>query len=241
MQILVDAPTKLVIQIWDVEYSKPGKTVNIALLVIFVVIFLYSFNINEGDVLTALSMASYGSSPIFVINHFWLGRQNKFFTFDRSLKKLVVERQNSFTFKLTCLLGIFLIIFFTLSYLSKIKYINFVNVVYIPFFALLMLGSTTLLVFGLFNRLFNRLIIKLIRQQYLFASKVKVSEYWLCHINDVKIQCSRTVGSYGIVSEHCKIILLGALHVEIENDFDEGCSEKLAQYLADRIKVFLAK
>jgi hypothetical protein len=69
----------------------------------------------------------------------------------------------------------------------------------------------------------------------------KVSEYWLCHINDVKIQCSRTVGSYGTVSEHCKIILVGALHVEIENDFNEGCSEKLAQYLADRIKVFLAK
>ncbi len=154
---------------------------------------------------------------------------------------MVVERQNDFEFKVTCTLGIFLIIFFTLSYLSKTKYTNISDVVGILFIALLILSSTALILFSFFNLLFNRLIIKLIRRQYLFASKVKVSEYWLCHINDVKIQCSRTVGSYGTVSEHCKIILVGALHVEIENDFNEGCSEKLAQYLADRIKVFLAK
>lgn len=240
MQILVDTPTKLVIRICDIEYSKPGKIINVVSLVIFAIIFFYLINITDRHVLTALLTALCGSSPIFLVNSVWLGRQSKFFTFDKSLEKLVVERQNYFVFKVTFMLGMFLIIFFTLSYLSKAKYTNIADIVSI-FFITLILSSTALLLFGLFNLLLNRLVTKLIRQQYLSAPKVKVGEYWLRHINGVKVQCSRTVGSYGIVSEHCKIILLGALHVEIENDFNEGCSEQLAQHLADRIKVFLAK
>jgi hypothetical protein len=70
MQILVDTPTKLVIRICDIEYSKPGKIINIALLIIFLVIFFCLININKGDVLTALLIVSYGSSPIFLINTF---------------------------------------------------------------------------------------------------------------------------------------------------------------------------
>jgi hypothetical protein len=173
MQILVDTPTKLVIQSCDIEYSKPGKIINIASLVLFVIIFFYLVNITEGHVLTALLIALCGSSPIFLINNFWLGRQNKFFTFDQSLEKLVIERQNDFAFRVTCTLGIFLIIFFTLSYLSKIKYTNIANVVGILFITLLILSSTALILFSFFNLLFNRLIIKLIRRRYLFASKVR--------------------------------------------------------------------
>lgn len=240
MQILVDTPTKLVIQICDIEYSKPGKVINIVSLVIFAVIFFYIITIPKGNILTALLIASCGSSPIFLINSVWLGRQNKFFTFDQPLEKLVVERQNNFVSKATCTSGLFLITFLALSFFSKAKYTNTADIVGI-LFVTLMLNSMALILFGLFNLLFSKPVTKLIRRQYLFASKVKVSEHWLRHINHVKVQCSSTVGSYGIVSEHCKIILLGALHVEIETDFNERCSKQLAQHLADRIKVFLAK
>ena len=176
---------------------------NIVSFIIFAIIF-YLVTIPEGHILTALLIALCGSSPIFLINSVWLGRQNKFFTFDQSLEKMVVERQNNFVFRVTCTLGLFLIIFLALSCLSKTRYTNIADIGI--FFVTLMLSSMALILFGLFNLLFTRLLTKLIRRQYFFVSKVKVSEYWLRHINDVKIQCSSTVGSYGIVSERCKII-----------------------------------
>lgn len=239
MQILVDTPTQLVIKIYDVEYSKPGKIINAASLVIFVVIFLHLINITQGHILAALLIALCVSSPIFLINCLWLGRQNKFFTFDQSLEKLVIERQSRFGFKVTCVLGIFLIAFCILGFSSKTKYTNIADVSSI-FLVTLTLSLTALLLFGWFNLLFNGLKTKLIRRQYFFVSKVKVGEYWLRHINDVKIQCSSIVGIYGIVFEHCKIILSGALHIEMKDDYDEHCSQQLAQCVVDRIKSFLA-
>ncbi|MBD2121523.1 hypothetical protein [Trichocoleus sp. FACHB-262] len=240
MQILVDTPTKLVIQVRDVEYSKPGRVINIVCLVISAIIFFYLINLAKGHLLISLLIALVGSSPIFFINNVWLGRQNKFFTFDQSLEKLVVERQNNFVLKATCVSGIFLIILFTLSPLSKTKYTNIADIVGILFITLI-LSATALVLFGFFSLLFHRLVTKLIRRQYLFSSKVRVGECWLCHINDVKVQCSTFVGSYGVVVEQCKIILSGALQVEIETDFDEACNKQLAQHIANRIKVFLAK
>lgn len=240
MQILIDTPTKLVIQVYDVEYSKPGKVINIVSFFIFAIIFFYLINLTKGHVLTALLIALCGSSPIFLINSVWLGRQNKFFTFDQVLEKLVVERQNDFLLRATCTSGIFLVILFTLSPLSKTKYTNVTDIIGILFVTLI-LSSTALMLFSFFNLLFNRLVKNLIRRQYLFASKVRIGEYWLSHINDVKVQCSKTVGIYGAMSEHCKIILSGALQVEIDTDFDEGFSKQSVQYLADRIEIFLAK
>ncbi|MBW4443860.1 MAG: hypothetical protein KME10_22060 [Plectolyngbya sp. WJT66-NPBG17] len=171
MQTLLDTPTQLVIKVRDVEYSRLGKIINFASLIAFTIIFFYLFDITQRNILTALLTTLSVGSPIFLINNAWLGRPNIFFTFDRSLERLVVERKS------------------------------------------------------------------------LFASKVKVREYWLHHINDVKVQCVETFGvAYGVVIERCqcKIILLGAVHVEIGNDLDGGCDRQLAQFLADRIKVFLA-
>ena len=222
MQILVDTPTQLAIKIYDVEYSKPGKIINAASLVIFVVIFLHLINITQGHILAALLIALCVGSPIFLINCLWLGRQNKFFTFDQSLEKLVIERQSRFGFKVTCVLGIFLIAFCILGFSSKTKYTNIADVSSI-FLVTLTLSLTALLLFGWFNLLFNGLKTKLIRRQYFFVSKVKVGEYWLRHINDVKIQCSSTVGIYGIVFEHCKIILSGALHIEMKEGASQLC------------------
>jgi hypothetical protein len=170
MQTLIDTPTKLVIKVRDVEYSRLGKIINFASLIALTIIFFYLFNITQGNILTALWTTLSVGSPIFLINNAWLGRENKFFTFDKSLEKLVIERKS------------------------------------------------------------------------LFASKVKVREYWLRHINDVKVQCVETFGfAYGVVVERCqcKIILLGAVHVEIGNDLNESCDKQLAQYLADRIRGFL--
>lgn len=170
MQTLVDTSTKLVIKVREVGYSKLGKIINFASLIVLTILFFYLFNITQGDILTALLITLSMGSPIFLMNNAWLGRQNKFFTFDRTLEKLVIERKS------------------------------------------------------------------------LFASKVKVREYWLRHINDVKVQCVETFGvAYGVVIERCqcKIILLGALHVEIGNDLNESCGKQLAQYLTDRIKSFL--
>ena len=170
MQTLVDTPTQLVIKVRDVGCSRLGKIINFASLIALTIIFFYLLNITRGDILITLLITLSVGSPIFLINNAWLGKENKFFTFDRSLEKLVIERKS------------------------------------------------------------------------LFASKVKVREYWLRHINDVKVQCVETFGvAYGVVIERCrcKIILLGALHVEIGNDLNESCDKQLAQYLADRMKFFL--
>ncbi|KAM3095314.1 hypothetical protein ACKFKF_25320 [Phormidesmis sp. 146-12] len=240
MKILVDTPTKLVIRICDIEYSKPGKIINLASLIALTIIFFYLFSIAQGHILAALLITLCVGSPIFLINCLWLGRQNKFFTFDKRLEKLVIEQQSCFVFRVTCALGLFLIIFFILSYSNKIRYTNISDVVSI-FVNTLTLGFLASILLYWFSAIFlSELITKLIKRQYIFASKVKVSEYWLRHIKDVKAQCSRTVGMYGIVSEHCQIILTGVLHVEMEDDYDEQCSEQSAQHLVDRIKVFLA-
>lgn len=243
MQTLVDTPTQLIIKVRDVEYSRPGKIINFASLVAITIAFFYLLNIAQADVLTALLTALFMGSPIFVINTAWLGRQNKFFTFDKSLEKLIIERQSCFLFRTACVLGTLVTIFFILSYLNKTNHIKVPDVASL-FVITLMLSFLILIFLYWFSTvLLNELITKIIRWQYLFLPKFKVREYWLRHISDVKVQCVETSGvAYGAVikSYQCKITLLGALHVEIENDSDASCDQHLAQYLADRIKGFLA-
>lgn len=243
MQTLVDTPTQLIIKVRDVEYSRPGKIINFVSLMALTIAFLYLLNIAQIDVLTALLTALFMGSPIFLINTVWLGRQNKIFTFDKSLEKLIIERQSCFLFRTVCILGILVTIFFILSCLNKTNYIKVPNTASLCVVTL-MLSFPILIVLYWFSTVFlSKLITKIIKWQYLFSPKFKVREYWLRHIKDVKVQCVETSGvAYGTVIKRCqcKIMLLGALHVEIENDPDASCDQHLAQYIGNRIKVFLA-
>jgi hypothetical protein len=88
----------------------------------------------------------------------------------------------------------------------------------------------------IFDKLTGKLAIT--RRQFIFENKI--GECWLHHIKDIQAWHLGTSNMYGLITNESKIVLLGAVHIEIdENDSYRQVSPDSAEYVADRLRVFL--